>query len=97
MEVWDVYDKYRNITGKKILKSQRASLKIGEYETVVHVGIFNSDSELLIQKRQSFKETSQVRGRKQHSRRRNLHRAGARQRQRHDPLQRAVDAVGLHV
>ena len=22
MEVWDVYDKYRNITGKKILKSQ---------------------------------------------------------------------------
>lgn len=57
MEIWDVYDRYRNLTGKKILKTQRASLKAGEYETVVHVGIFNSDNELLIQKRQSFKET----------------------------------------
>lgn len=53
MEVWDVYDKYKFITGKRILKTQKNNLKAGEYELVVHVAIFNNNNELLIQKRQS--------------------------------------------
>lgn len=56
MEIWDVYDRYRNITGKRILRTQKASLSEDEFEAVVHVAIFNSNNELLIQKRQSFKE-----------------------------------------
>lgn len=56
MEIWDVYDRYKNITGKRILKSQKNELKNDEYELVVHLAIFNSNNELLIQKRQTSKE-----------------------------------------
>jgi isopentenyldiphosphate isomerase len=56
MEIWDVYDRDRNLTGKKILRGEPNVLKEGEYELVVHVAIFNSEGEMLIQKRQSTKE-----------------------------------------
>ena len=56
MEIWDIYDKYKNITGKKILKSQKNDLKNDEYELVVHIAIFNKNDELLIKKRQSHRE-----------------------------------------
>lgn len=54
MEVWDVYDSKRRKTNKQI---QRGSpLSDGEYHLVVHICIFNSAGEMLIQKRQSFKK-----------------------------------------
>lgn len=56
MEIWDVYDKDRNITGKKVSRYEDKPLKEGEYGLVVHVAIFNQDNEMLIQKRQSTKE-----------------------------------------
>lgn len=49
METWDVYDKNGIRTGKTI---QRGSeLKEGEFHLVVHIWIYNSNRELLIQKR----------------------------------------------
>ena len=56
MEILDVYDKYRNLTGKKVLKNQYNQLDKGEYTLVTYVAIFNSENEMLIQKRQSNAE-----------------------------------------
>lgn len=53
MEILDVYDKYKNLTGKKIFKNQYNELDYGEYTLFTYVAIFNSDNEMLIQKRQS--------------------------------------------
>ncbi|MCL1806985.1 MAG: NUDIX domain-containing protein [Oscillospiraceae bacterium] len=54
MEIWDVYDKDRNKTGKKM---ERGSVFAdGAYHMVVHVCIFNTHGEMLIQQRQPFKE-----------------------------------------
>ena len=53
MEILDVYDKYKSLTGKKILKNQYNELKDGEYTLFTYVAIFNSENEMLIQKRQS--------------------------------------------
>lgn len=56
MEIWDVYDRDRNLTGKKVLRGEPNNLKEGEYGLVVHVAIFNSKGEMLIQKRQSSRD-----------------------------------------
>ena len=53
MELWDIYDKNRIKTGKTI---ERGELPNGIYHLVVHVCIFNSKNEMLIQQRQTFKE-----------------------------------------
>lgn len=54
MEIIDVYDRHRN----KLRTAARGE-KLGEneYRLVIHVCIFNSKGQLLIQKRQSFKKS----------------------------------------
>lgn len=54
MEVWDLYNKDRELTGKTILKGSK--LNKDEYRLVVHICIFNSKNKMLIQQRQPFKE-----------------------------------------
>lgn len=56
MEIWDVYDRNRNLTGKKVLRGEPNNLKEGEYGLVVHVAIFNGEGEMLIQQRQSSRD-----------------------------------------
>lgn len=53
MEILDIYDKYRTITGKKILKQECNKLNENEYILFVYVAIFNQENEMLIQKRNS--------------------------------------------
>lgn len=53
MELWDIYDAERNKTGRTM---ERGPVPEGDYHLVVHVCIFNSRGEMLIQQRQSFKE-----------------------------------------
>ncbi len=53
MEILDVYDKYKTLTGKKILKNQYSDLENDEYILFTYVAIFNSENEMLIQKRQT--------------------------------------------
>ncbi|WP_318246316.1 NUDIX hydrolase [Bacillus sp. PS06] len=54
MELWDVYDINRNKTDRTWVRGKE--LKSGDFHLVVHVCIFNSNGEMLIQQRQSFKE-----------------------------------------
>mgnify|MGYP005845878667 CR=1 FL=1 len=49
MELWDIYDEDRNITGRTHVRGEK--LKEGEYHLVVHIWIMNSKGEFLIQKR----------------------------------------------
>lgn len=49
MEIWDVLDENRELTGKTIVRGN--ALKDGEYHLVVHIWIINSKGEILIQKR----------------------------------------------
>lgn len=53
-ELWDLYDKDRNLTGK----THRRGNDLGpdEFHIVVHVCIFNNNNELLIQQRQPWKK-----------------------------------------
>ncbi|MDE6639116.1 MAG: GNAT family N-acetyltransferase [Acetatifactor sp.] len=53
-ELWDVYDKDRVKTGKIHRRGEK--LPDGQYHLVVHVCIFNSQNQMLIQQRQPFKE-----------------------------------------
>lgn len=53
-ELWDIYDRDRNITGK--IKQRKEKLLYGEYHLVVHICVFNSDKKLLVQKRQPWKK-----------------------------------------
>lgn len=53
MEKWDIYDKDRNKIDKQITRGD--VLTPNEYHVVVHVCIFNSKGEMLIQQRQPFK------------------------------------------
>lgn len=53
MELWDIYDRERNKTGRTMV---RGPVPEGDYHLVVHVCIFNSRGEMLIQQRQSYKE-----------------------------------------
>ena len=54
MEYFDVYDDDRNLVGKVLEKGTK--LPQGENRMVVHLCIFNSKGEMLIQQRQSFKK-----------------------------------------
>ncbi|MEI6131366.1 MAG: NUDIX domain-containing protein [Bacillota bacterium] len=54
MEIWDVYDENRILTGRTMERG--SEIKNGDYHIVIHVCIFNSKNEMLIQHRQSFKE-----------------------------------------
>ena len=54
MEIWDVYDENRVKTGRTMVRGE--PFNEGDYHVVVHVCVFNSQGEMLIQQRQSFKE-----------------------------------------
>jgi isopentenyldiphosphate isomerase len=54
MELWDVYDKNRNLTGKTMARG--GVFGKDEYHLIVHVCMFNSRNELLIQQRQPWKK-----------------------------------------
>lgn len=54
MELWDVYDINRNITNKTMVRGE--AFEKDNYHLVVHVCIFNTNGDMLIQQRQSFKE-----------------------------------------
>jgi len=54
LEIWDIYDKDRNKTGKTMERG--GVFAENSYHMVVHVCIFNSDGKMLIQQRQPFKE-----------------------------------------
>lgn len=53
-ELWDIYTKDREKTGRVHRRGDK--MQEGEYHIVVHVCIFNSSNQLLIQKRQPFKK-----------------------------------------
>lgn len=53
-ELWDIYAKDREKTGR--FHRRGDPMKAGEYHLVVHVCIFNSRNQLLIQQRQPFKK-----------------------------------------
>ena len=55
MEIWDVYDIDRQLTGKRM--DRGAEFEDDAYTCVMHICIFNSKGEMLIQQRQSFKRT----------------------------------------
>lgn len=54
MELWDVYDAERQKTGR--IMGRGDNFVPGELHVVVHVCIFNSKGEMLIQQRQPFKK-----------------------------------------
>ncbi|MFU7517339.1 NUDIX hydrolase [Clostridium sp. HCS.1] len=53
MELWDIYDKNRNLTGRQMKRG--SEFGNGDFHLVVHVCIFNSKNEMLIQQRQPWK------------------------------------------
>lgn len=55
MELWDTYDIDRLPTGGVAIRGRE--LRSGEYHMVVHIGIFNSEGKLLIQRRCMQKAT----------------------------------------
>jgi len=60
MEFWDVYDKNRQKMGKTIERSELLELGAkneGEWRLVVNACVFNSKSEMLVQRRQTHKST----------------------------------------
>ena len=54
MELFDLYTKDREPTGKKMVRGDR--VPEGLYRLVVHVCIFDQEGRMLIQQRQPFKE-----------------------------------------
>ena len=54
MENWDLYDMHRNKIGKEITRGD--GMTTDEYHLVIHVCIFNSNGEMLIQQRQPYKQ-----------------------------------------
>ena len=54
MELWDLYTADREKTGRTMVRGEK--MPEGCYHLVVHVCIFNSKGEMLIQRRQPFKE-----------------------------------------
>ncbi|WP_313340462.1 NUDIX domain-containing protein [Sedimentibacter sp.] len=54
MELWDVYDINRNKTDKTMARGE--DFEENCYHLVVHICIFNSKGEMLIQQRQPFKK-----------------------------------------
>lgn len=53
MELFDLYDKSRRLTGQTMVRG--CKVPEGLYRLVVHICIFNSKGEMLIQQRQPFK------------------------------------------
>ena len=49
IEYWDIYDENRNKTGR--IPRRGDEMQSGDYHLVIHVCIFNSKNELLIQRR----------------------------------------------
>ncbi len=54
MELWDIYDKERIRTGRTMERGSQ--FLINDFHLVVHICIFNSKDEMLVQQRQPFKE-----------------------------------------
>lgn len=54
MELWDIYDKYRHSTGK--IHQRGITMEAGDYHIVVHIWIINDKNEILVQRRQPWKE-----------------------------------------
>ena len=54
MELWDVYDRDRCLTGRTMRRGDE--IAPGDYHLVVHVCLFNAAGEMLIQQRQPFKQ-----------------------------------------
>ncbi len=52
-EIWDVYDRHKQQTGKTIARGD--ALKPGDYHLVIHVCYFNHQNQMLIQKRSAHK------------------------------------------
>lgn len=55
MEYWDIYDVYRNKTGRIGVRGEK--VQPGDYHLVIHVIIFNTAGQMLIQQRQSCKRS----------------------------------------
>ncbi len=53
-ESWDIYDRNRIKTGRTIERGNK--LESGDYRLVIHVCIFNSKGEMLVQQRQPWKK-----------------------------------------
>jgi isopentenyldiphosphate isomerase len=53
MELWNIYDQYRNMTDR--IHERGQEMKAGDYHLVVHVWIVNDDGQFLIQRRQPWK------------------------------------------
>ena len=56
MEIWDIYDKDRNLKDKFFTRGDNNELEEGDYELITHVAIFNEQGEMLIQKRSITKK-----------------------------------------
>ena len=56
MEYWDIYDDERNKIGKTIARSNRDELSDNENHIAMHVAIFNSKGEMLLQRRSMKKQ-----------------------------------------
>lgn len=54
MELWDAYDVNRQLKHKDLVRG--VPLEKGDYHTVVHICLFNSENKMLIQQRQPFKK-----------------------------------------
>lgn len=54
MEIWDIYDAYREKTGRTHIRGE--DMQAGDFHQVVHVWIVNDKGEYLIQKRQPWKK-----------------------------------------
>lgn len=54
-ELWDIYDRDRNNTGRTIARKSNELLEKDEFHLVVHTCVFNSKGEMLIQQRQKTK------------------------------------------
>lgn len=54
MELWEVYDKNRQRKGRTMVRGGK--IDEGDFHMVVHVCLFNSRGEMLIQQRQPFKD-----------------------------------------
>ena len=54
MEIWDLYDEERRLTGETMRRGD--PIPEGYYHLVVHCAVFNGAGEMLIQHRQPFKE-----------------------------------------
>lgn len=53
MEIWDIYNEFREKTGKMHIRGE--DLQEGDFHQVVHVWIMNEAGQLLIQRRQPWK------------------------------------------